>query len=286
MYAWNVERMGKPPAEAEPAIRAVAEALDLALARGGAGDVTHKDARDIVTADDVRIEDRIRAGLGEALGYEVVGEERGGETSESGSYWMLDPICGTRNYASGIPLYCVNLALVRDGAPVLAVVGDPSTGEVLVARLGGGAWALGRDGGARSLRADTSSQTLIIEDGKSTGPRRDQAAEFFAAAVRANRWDLRTLSSTLSLAYLAAGRVSAYAVFYVTAVHSTAGALVAAEAGAVVTDIEGRPWTLDSDSLLAAADPALHAELLAPGGFDALRDAGVGVAARAARGDR
>jgi myo-inositol-1(or 4)-monophosphatase len=152
---------------------------------------------------------------------------------------------------------------VRDGAPVLAVVGDPSTDELLVAQVGGGAWALARHGGARRLRADDSSRTLIVEDGKSTGERRERAARFFAAAVRADRWDLRTLSSTLSSAYVAAGRVSAYACFYVTAVHSAAGALLATEAGAVVTDIEGRPWTVASDSLLAAADVALQGDLLA-----------------------
>jgi myo-inositol-1(or 4)-monophosphatase len=262
-FVWDAATMGAPPAEAEAAIGAVADALELALRRTGAGEVSHKDIRDIVTATDVRIEDQIRHQLSEALGQGVVGEERGGEVAATGEYWLLDPICGTRNYASGIPLYCVNLALVREGAPVLAVVADPSTEEILVGRAGGGAWALGRDGGARRLRADASSHTLIVEDGKSNGRRRDQAAEFFAAVVRTDRWDLRTLSSTLSLAYLAAGRVSAYAIFYVTAVHSTAGVLLATEAGAVVTDIEGGRWTLESDSLLAAADGELHADLLA-----------------------
>lgn len=263
MFAWDAELMGEAPAEAGPAIRAVADAFDLARGRTGAGDVSHKDARDIVTATDVRIEDQIRADLSEALGHEVVGEERGGEGAANGEFWMLDPICGTRNYASGIPLYCINLALVRDGAPVLSVVADASTDEILVAQVGGGAWALGRDGGARRLRAHTASQTLIVEPGKSNDARREVAAEFSAATVRADRWELLSLSSTISLAYVAAGRVSAYAVFFVTSVHTTAGVLLAREAGATVTDIDGRPWTLESDSLLAAADEDLHAELLA-----------------------
>jgi len=263
MFAWDAATMGEAPAEAEPAIRTVAEALDLAQARGGASEVTHKDARDIVTATDVRIEDKIRADLRGALGQDVVGEERGGEATTSGEFWMLDPLCGTRNYASGIPLYCINLALVRAGVPVLSVVADASTDELLVAKAGGGAWALGRDGGARSLRADTASQTLIVEPGKSNEVRREMAAEFSAATVRADRWDLMSLNSTVSLAYVTTGRVAAYAVFYVTSVHATAGVLLAAEAGAAVTDIDGRSWTLESDSLLATADESLHAELLA-----------------------
>ena len=263
MFAWDAAVMGAPAAEAEPAIRAVAEALDLAVGGTGADEVTTKAGRDIVTAADVRVEDHIRALLGDALGIEVVGEERGGEATAQGEHWMLDPICGTRNYASGIPLWCVNLALVRDGEPVLAMVGDPSTDEILVAWTGGGTWALGRDGGARRLRADTSNDMVIVEDGKPTGPRREAAADFFAAVVRANRWDLHALSSTISAAYAAAGRVSAYACFYVTAIHTTAGVLLARESGATVTDVEGAPWTLASDSLLIAATAELHADLLA-----------------------
>jgi myo-inositol-1(or 4)-monophosphatase len=261
MYAWDAAAMGPPPDGAETAIRAVAEALDLALARTGADEVTTKAGRDIVTATDVRVEDHVRAILGDALGIEVVGEERGGE--EGDAYWLVDPICGTRNYASGIPLWCVNLALVREGEPVLAVVADPSTDELLVASAGGGTWALERDGGARRLRADTSNDMIVVEDGKPTGPRRDAAADFFAAVVRANRWDLHALSSTISAAYVAAGRIAAYACFYVTAVHTTAGVLLARESGAVVTDVDGAPWTLASDSLLIAATAELHADLLA-----------------------
>jgi myo-inositol-1(or 4)-monophosphatase len=263
MFAWDAERMGAPPAEAEPAIRAVAEALDLAVGRSGADEVTSKDGRDIVTATDVRVEDHLRALLGDGLGIQMVGEERGGETDAQAAYWLLDPICGTRNYASGIPLWCVNLALVRDGRPALAVVGEPSTDELLVAWAGGGAWGLRRDGTSRRLRADASSQTLIVEPGKSNDARREAAAHFSAAAVSADRWDLMSLNSTISLAYLAAGRVAAYVVFYVTSVHTAAGVLLAGEAGATVSDVDGSPWTLESDSLLAAASAELHAELLA-----------------------
>ncbi|MGH3217855.1 MAG: inositol monophosphatase family protein [Streptosporangiaceae bacterium] len=262
LVAWDAGQMGEPPPEAEVAIRAVSDALELALARVGAADVTHKDGRDVVTATDMRIEDQVRGMLHDALGSAVVGEERGGDAASAGTYWLLDPICGTRNYASGIPLYCINLALIRDRVPALSAVGDPSTGEVLVAQAGAGAWALRADAGARRLRASASSQTLVIEDSHADGPQREHAAQFAAAAIRANRWDLRSLSSTLSLAYLAAGRVSGYALFWTSPVHAAAGSLLAAEAGAVVTDLHGRPWTIGSGSLLAAADAQLHAQLL------------------------
>ena len=117
------------------ALEAVERGLEIARVRGGAGDVTFKAARDLVTGTDVAVEDTVRRIVGETR-YPIVGEERGGETSDDGSYWLVDPICGTRNFASGIPLCGVNVALVEDGEVALGLVGDPSTGEIHLASGG------------------------------------------------------------------------------------------------------------------------------------------------------
>jgi myo-inositol-1(or 4)-monophosphatase len=244
------------------AVDAVSVAMNLALAAANAPDVTAKDGRDIVTTADVAAEDSIRATLTGAHGLPVVGEERGGNAPVDGSpYWLVDPICGTRNYASGTPLWCVNLALVEDGAVSIAVVADPSASEVLIAERGNGAWAL-KDGNLRRLAASAESRTVVVEEGKSKGAIREHAARFMAEAVRADRWDFRSLGTTLSLAYLAAGRISAYVVMYVSSpLHAAAGTLLVAEAGGVLSDVEGNPWTLASTNLLAAADATTHDDL-------------------------
>jgi myo-inositol-1(or 4)-monophosphatase len=155
----------------------------------------------------------------------------------------------------------VNLALVEGDAIAVAVVGDPSTGEMHVAERGRGAWAL-KDGARRRLTTSDGSLTIVVEDGKSKGRRREQAARFTAAAIRADRWDFRSLGTTLASPYLASGRISAYVVFWVSAIHAGPGSLLVAEAGGTVSDIDGRPWTVHSDSLLAGATPGLHKELL------------------------
>ncbi len=235
----------------------------LGLLRGDVGDIASKGGRDVVTAADIAVEDAIRQLLSVALGLTVIGEERGGEAPLDGSaYWMVDPICGTRNFASGIPLYCVNLALVEGDQITVAVAGDPSTGEIDVAERGRGAWAL-RDGGRRSLAASDESRTIVVDDSKAKGPMRERAADFAARAIRADRWDFRALGTSLALPYLAAGRISAYALFWSSAIHVGAGSLLATEAGATLTDLDGRPWTIHSDSLLASANGGLHADLLA-----------------------
>ena len=78
------------------AIDAVKRAL--AIARrgiGGAEDITAKGGRDLVTVTDVAVEDAVRGIVADALGFSVIGEERGGEASADGSpYWLVDPICG------------------------------------------------------------------------------------------------------------------------------------------------------------------------------------------------
>lgn len=236
----------------------------LALARRGvnAGDITAKGDRDLVTTTDVAVEDAVRGLVTEALGSSVIGEERGGETPADGApYWLVDPICGTRNFASGIPLYCVNLALVEGDEVTIAVVGDPSTGEIDVAERGRGAWGL-KDGARHRLTTSAESRTIVIEDGKSKDRRRERAARFTAAAIRADRWDFRSLGTTLASPYLAAGRIAAYVVFWVSAIHAGAGSLLVTEAGGTLSDIDGRPWTIRSDSLVASANPDVHEELL------------------------
>jgi myo-inositol-1(or 4)-monophosphatase len=247
--------------ETRVAIDAVEQALALTLARAGADDVTFKGARDLVTATDVAVEDAVRNLIAERFGTAVVGEERGG--SEAPSYWLVDPICGTRNFASGMPLYSVNLALIEHGEVAAAVVGDPSTGEILVAERGRGAWALAAEGDRR-LAVSADTQTIVIEDSHADPDpaRRERAARAVANAIRAFRWDIRAFSTTLALAYVAAGRVAAYVLFWTSAVHVAAGSLVASEAGAVVSDVDGRPWTVESDSIVAAAAPELHRDLL------------------------
>jgi myo-inositol-1(or 4)-monophosphatase len=244
------------------AIEAVKRAFTIARRGVTAEHVTAKGARDLVTTADVAVEDVVRGVVGAALGFSVIGEERGGDGSADGSpYWLVDPICGTRNFASGIPLYCVNLALVERDDITVAVVGDPPTGGIDVAERDRGAWRL-TDRGRHRLRTSDESRTIVIEDGKSKGTRREQAARFAAAVIQADRWDFRSLGTTLASPYVAAGRIAAYVVFWVSAVHAGAGSLLVTEAGGTVSDLAGRPWTVRSDSLVASARRHLHQELL------------------------
>jgi myo-inositol-1(or 4)-monophosphatase len=249
-------------AEISAGVLAARRGVELAERRVGANDVSVKEGRDIVTASDLAVEELVTGLLQKPLGQPVVGEEqRGARPIDGSGYWLVDPICGTRNYASGMSLYCVNLAFVQRREVVAAIVADPSTHTIVIAERDGGAWLLQGDE-LRKIRVSSVSRMIVVEDGKSKGARRAQAASFCAASVRADRWDFRSLGTTLSLPYLAAGRIAAYVLFSISAVHGAAGSLLVTEAGGVLSDIDGHPWTIASTTMLASANHALHNDLL------------------------
>ncbi len=247
-------------AESVAAVTAIQEALD--MARLGTGGVHTKVGRDVVTDTDVAVEDHLRRSLTSAFGWPVIGEERGGTVPVDTPYWLVDPICGTRNFASAIPLYAVNAAMVENGSVTIAVVGDGSSGDVFVAEAGNGAWRLGQRG---PVALSTTPASLILDFGANpkAGPDRDRAARVVAEAIRRDRWDVRCLSTTLSLAYVAAGQIAGCVLFDApNCVHTAAGTLLVAEAGGRVTDIAGAPWTLETCSLICSADEGFHREVL------------------------
>jgi myo-inositol-1(or 4)-monophosphatase len=243
------------------ALKAVELGLTLARGRLGAAELRSKGGRDLVTATDISVERAVRAVLAEAFDFPIMGEELGGVAEPGRPCWLVDPICGTRNFASGIPLFAVNVALVEDGAVVLAAVADGSTAELTFAERGQGAFSM--DGGhRRRLVASAAAQTVDIEGWPAAGSARSSSGRSAAAAIGADRWDFRSLGTSLSLAYLAAGRLAGCVMFAAPALHVAAGVLLASEAGATVTDVAGLPWTPNSDSLVAAAGSELHQELL------------------------
>jgi 3'(2'), 5'-bisphosphate nucleotidase len=103
----------------------------------------------VVTEADHAAEAIILAGLREALpGCSVIAEEEaagGTVTAATAEFWLVDPLDGTREFTSGGDDFAVNIGLVRNGRPVLGVVGVPATGAIFGGIVGVGAWRL-KDG--------------------------------------------------------------------------------------------------------------------------------------------
>jgi len=123
------------------ALRAGAAILDV-RARGF--DVQRKADWSPVTEADHAAEAIIVAGLRAALpDIPVIAEEEvaaGHVPSVTPTFWLVDPLDGTREFTSGNDEFAVNIGLVRDGKVVLGVVGVPATGELFGGIVGVGAW--------------------------------------------------------------------------------------------------------------------------------------------------
>ncbi|GAB2607373.1 phosphatase [Paractinoplanes abujensis] len=195
----------------------------------------------------------------------LVGEESGRSGGAGGGReWLVDPLCGTLNYAATTMLVSVNVAL-RDGDRCLAAASaDPFTGEIFWTD---GARALVRKTGVEDdeLRPDGSSGLVDLNpDAPFPNAPRFRAARLLMDDRFVERFRPRVVSSTLAVAWVAAGRRAAY----VTdgnlrdSVHFAAGIALCQAAGCVVTALDGGPLHTGRQGLLAAADPATHAALL------------------------
>ncbi|MFT7476231.1 MAG: myo-inositol-1(or 4)-monophosphatase [Verrucomicrobiales bacterium] len=161
-----------------------------------------------------------------------LGEEGTDTKGSTGIRWVIDPVDGTTNLLYDIPGYSVSIAAEVDGVSVAGAVFDPVRVELFSGAVGHGAT---RNGDAISVSEATDLETALVGTGFSylTDRRREQAVslQFLLPAVR----DIRRLGgAALDLCAVACGRTDAFYETGLSPWDSAAGALIAAEAGAIV----------------------------------------------------
>lgn len=231
--------------------------------------IDYKSARDVVTEADHQSEALIVAAIkarfpGDAILAEETGEHRAiaGEapTSGRGRVWIVDPLDGTVNYANGIPVFCVSIGLVIDGAPAVGVILDPTRNDAFAATADGAATLNGRSIQV-SAKGALSDFVISMALGGRTAVTR-------ARNVRKQIRISRSMgSAALALAYVANGRFDAFVQQGgLSAWDIAAAGLIAERAGAMVTAMDGGPWFDIGRGLrtigMIAAPPAHHPALL------------------------
>ncbi|WP_254774005.1 inositol monophosphatase family protein [Microbacterium sp. cf046] len=247
--------------DAEVAVRAALAGAAVVRSRYGSGSRRVSETGvDFTTDADVEAERAIRAVLSTLRpGDAVLGEELGA-SGDSTRIWLVDPICGTMNFAAGLPVFAVNVALEVDGATRVGAVADPVAGHTFWAD-GTDAWR--RVDGVDSLLTPSSWSRLVTVNLESAYSNGVGARLLVDERVR-SRFSPRCLSSTLALAWVATGQQAAY----VTggdlrgSVHWAAGIALCEAADAVVTNLAGGELHTGDHGLLAAADAETHAFLL------------------------
>lgn len=176
----------------------------------------------------------------------------------SGDFWAVDAVEGNINHVHGAPEWCVTVTLIRDGVAQLAVVHQPIGNHTWTAVKGHAAFADG-------VRLQGSRKTSLNVAIAATGQAEPRQTETFArfgqsmTAMLSHALLVRaTVPTTFPLLALAEGRVDVFWQLGVVLPGVAAGMLIAKEAGAVATSLNGAEWKTGDDTLLVGP-PVLHA---------------------------
>ena len=178
--------------------------------------------------------------------------------------WIIDPLDGTTNYAHGLPIYCVSVALEENGKIILGVVYNPNLDELFVAEKDKGAFL---SWGKTKRRISVSQATQLSKSLLATGfpydiriskiNNLDHFANFYKKAQAVRRGG----SAVLDLCYLAMGRFDGFWELKLSPWDTAAGSLMVEEAGGEVTDFLGGPFNTYSKEILAS-NGKIHQQMI------------------------
>jgi myo-inositol-1(or 4)-monophosphatase len=222
---------------------------------------------DLVTEADTECERFLAEGLAVLLpGSDFWGEESN-QSPNSEYYWIVDPIDGTVNYATGVPFYSISIALNREEETLFGLVLKLPSGDLFWAEQGQGAHRIRPDGREERLQVNHVDQlgNAMLTTGFPYHRAQHidhNAAEFAQMLARAR--SVRCLgSAAIELALVAAGATTAHWEGWLKPWDVAAGKLLIEEAGGILTTYGGAPYTFGHHSCIASnGQPDLHAALV------------------------
>jgi len=224
--------------------------------------VDFKGAIDLVTEMDRKVERFIARELARTFpDFDFLAEEAQRNVATGSEFrWVADPLDGTTNYAHGLPIFSVSIALEHGGQVVAGVVYQPVLNEMFTAQKDCGAHLNGRRISV-STRSRLEHSLLVTGFPYDMHTTRDDNLKYFRRLSKRARAVRRLGSAALDLCYVACGRFDGYWELKLAPWDVAAGPLIATQAGARITTLQGRPFSIYGRSLVAAG-PRLHRTLL------------------------
>lgn len=230
----------------EVARAAGAKALEYFHQRDSLVVETKYDLQDVVSRADREVEQMIDKLIRAQFPDDgFLGEEYGLQEGNSGYTWVVDPIDGTSPFLNGMPNWCVSVAVLHEGIPVIGVIYAPYYEECYVAALDHGATLNGR-----RLQVDPARtlQNHVTGFGANSHVSPTEVGNILAALLEAGGNFIRIGSGALMLAWVAAGRVVGYYEPYMHAWDCLAGYCLVKEAGGWY-----HPFNTEGERLLKGA---------------------------------
>lgn len=255
------EDISRRLALAEQAAReAGAKALDYFNRRETLVIETKRDAQDVVSIADREVELLINGMIAQAFPDDgFLGEEFGLQAGSSGFTWVVDPIDGTSPFVNGMPNWCVSIAVIHAGQPVIGVIMAPCQQECFVSARGQGATLNGKP-----LRVDPARtmQNHVTGFGANSYVTPERVGEIAAGITAAGGNFFRNGSGAMMLAYVAAGRLVGYYEPHMHAWDCLAGYCLVVEAGGWVHAFNTEGERLVRGAPVLAVAPGAKDDLL------------------------
>jgi myo-inositol-1(or 4)-monophosphatase len=189
----------------------------------------------------------------------ILGEESGGDATDSEYLWIIDPLDGTHNYIRGIGLYGVSIGVVRNDEFIAGVIFIPPGGLLYSAEAGSGAYCNGervRVSACDSLERCTTTFDSCVADAEGLKLR---VLQSLAPKV----FNVRMFgASVINFACLAAGQIDAVIEFDDAPWDFAAGVCLVREAGGIFSSMRGEPLTCRTKGYIASAQ-SIHEALCA-----------------------
>lgn len=220
---------------------------------------TKKDLQDVVSIADREVEQMIDRQIRAAFASDgFLGEETGLQPGTSGFTWVVDPIDGTSPFLNGMPNWCVSVAVLFEGEPVIGVIYAPCFEECYIAATGQGATLNGK-----TLRVDPSRtvQNHVVGFGANSYVTPQEVGELLSGLLAAGGNFIRIGSGALMLAWVAAGRVVGYFEPYMHAWDCLAGYCLVKEAGGWYLPFNTEGDRLTKGAKVLAVAPGAEEEL-------------------------
>ncbi len=225
--------------------------------------VDHKGVIDLVSDVDRRSEQYLLGQIHQRFpAHRIVAEESGVLAGSGDHTWYIDPLDGTGNYVHGLPIYSVSIAYAERGGFSLGVVYDPMRDECFSAERGQGAWLNGQPIHPSST-PDLDHALLVTGFPYDIRTNPENNLDHYAYFALRSQGVRRLGSAALDLCYVACGRLDGFWELRLQAWDVAAGALIALEAGAIVTNLAGGEDVISPPQSVVVANPQLHPMMLA-----------------------
>ena len=221
----------------------------------------HKGKTDLVTEIDRAAESIIISSIKDHFPFHsILAEELGKQDEKSDILWVIDPLDGTTNFVHGYPAFAVSIGVLINGVPTIGVVVEMPNINLYTAIKGKGAFVEGKPISV-STTSDLIQSLLVTGFGYEHGDNWNTNMDLFKSFTDKTQGVRRLGAAAVDICHVACGKVDGYWEFDLSPWDSAAGIIIAAEAGAMITRMDGGEYSIYDDQILIS-NGQLHDRML------------------------